>query len=213
MAVTNPDLNGFRFVKTKNGSVTMPAVLDCSVATGYQGQVAATYNVHLSVGDPVTRVSTGGVEHCPGTEGTPGLPFGVVVGVKPYWNGTAMTFGTSLPGGTAWATNENRRSFVQVLPVEGCVFEIDCMDVGSNNTAAEFRDLIGNNADHNLTAVVAGVSSKPKLDLTSVGTDTEQWRIWDMAGSMENRNFNSANVKMQVIANELQFPSYSTTGV
>lgn len=213
MTVTNSDLNGFRFVKTKHGSVTMPAVIDCSVATAYQGQVNGTYDIDLNVGDPVTRVSTGGVEHCPGAEATPGTLFGVVVGIKPYWNGTAMVFGTALPGGTAWGTNENRRSFVQVLPVDGNIFEVDCVNVGSNDTKGEFIGLNGKNADHIFTATAAQSNGECKLDLTSVGTDAEQWRIWDLAGSMENRNFAADNVKVQVIANEVQMPAYSTTGV
>jgi len=212
MAITNQEIHGFRWKAYTNSVDSSPRIVRAPVATGYQAQVAATYNVALSPGDPLQRLSDGSVILCPGTEGTPGIIFGVLHDVKPYWDGTRMQFGSYLPGGTAWGTNEARRSWVGLIPAFGALFEIDVTVPGANDTVGEFIGLIENNADHILTAVVAGVQSKPKINFTSVGTDAEQWRVKDISRSAHMRDYAGANVKVLVTANEGQGEKYSTTG-
>src|SRR5512138_2661099 len=54
-------------------------------------------NAALRQGDVVTLLSTGGVTLCPGNETTPGNPYGVVVGVEPYFDSTIGQSGAMRP--------------------------------------------------------------------------------------------------------------------
>lgn len=213
----NIELNGFRWRRSlyATGNNEPPTVRK-SVATGYQFQVGGSINVDVSPGDPLQLVSDGTVGIRAGTEGTPGVIFGVVKNILPYWSAAqgAMVIGTTLPGGTAWGTNESRRSWINVIPVFGQIFEIDVSDSATATTFATYLSLTGNNADHILTAVSGETTAQPKLDIaTAVGTGTAQWRIWDISETQENVDLSGANVKLEVMINEGQGAEFSTTGV
>lgn len=196
---------GFRFHKGRSAPYLVP--VREKVASGYQGQASAV-NVPLRIGDPVFRTTDGTmIISAAGT----GRISGVIVGVEPYWDGTKMVFGDRLPGGTAGGTTiVDRFSYVMVIPAQGAVFEVDVDDT-VNTTLAAYQAHVGANADHAFSGVVSS-GAFPKLDISTADTTaTLQWRILEVSGTGDNRDFSGANVKMLVTANlTAEAPAYPT---
>lgn len=212
----NTPLYGIRWAREWNSSDT-PPVVPRFVAT------AAAFNINngaqgvgLGAGDPVISLSTGGVTLCDGSEGAGGAlaVFGIVAGVKPYWNATKarMDFGEVLPSGTAWGTILERQSWVLVTPAEAGWWEIDVDDATTATTEAAYQAFVGENADHILSAAVGGTRALPKLDISSHATTaTLIWRIEGVSKSMYNRDFAGANTKLIVRINRAQAPGFQNT--
>lgn len=200
---------GFRFYKGANGSRNLPSMEAHVVATGYDGNDGGANSVDLNIGDPVSRAADGSVTLCAAGAAI----YGVVGGVKPYWDGEKMKPGKKLPNATVWGTNEARRSEVLVIPARNATFEVDVVG-GSNTTEAAYRAHVGANADHVLTGDTSLETAKPQLAIAGVTTSTAQWRVVGVSQSGENRDYSGANVKLLVQANEsLQAPATLTAGV
>jgi len=195
-----------------------PKPIRCTVATAASFDVnGGASNCALRKGDPVTMLATGTVTLAQGYEasGNNGdAVFGIVDSVGPYWDATngVMVPSDSLPSDIAWGTIMERQSVVYVIPVEACLWEIECDDAVTATTEAAYRLLVGLNCDHTL----AGASAprlNPRLDISQAITATAQWRIIDISQTANNRDYSGNYVKLVVRANEAQSPFISTTGI
>lgn len=198
---------GYRFVKGRSAPHLVPERK--KVASAYQASTGVV-NVPLRIGDPVSLVSTGTVGL---TAVSSGVPYGVIVGIEPYWDGTKMVFGSSLPGATTPGTTViDRFSYVMVMPFLGAVFEGDCDDATTFTTFAAYQDAIGENVDISYSGVVS-VGAYPKLDIsTNNTTNTLQLRILDVSPTVDNQDFAGANVKLYFTANLTSEAPILTTG-
>ena len=215
----NVAVYGIRWAKGYNGGTDYPQPVECFVASGAPFDVnGGAQNVALGIGDPVTRIADGSVTLCAGSEGGSGgvALYGIVVGVAPYYDSVqgVMRPTAALPDNVVYGTNLERQSKVFVIPVVGSVFEIDCDDAVTATTEAAYQALVGTNCDHVLSGVASvDTRAKPKLDISSTGTATAQWRIVGLSKSLDNQDFSGANVKLLVVANETQDPVTGATGI
>ena len=180
-------------------------------------------NAALRAGDVVTLLSTGGVTLCGGTENsqTPVNPYGVVVGVMPYYDSTigasgAMRPSKSLPSDIAWGTNLARQSKLIIQPfLPGHVFEVDADDNTTATTEAAYQALIGENVSMINTAAASASPpyAAPKIDIsTHATTATLCFTIVGISPTLDNVDFSGANVKLLVEANIAQTGAYGLIG-
>jgi hypothetical protein len=212
---------GFRWVRGSDGGKAMPTVEEHTVATGASFDInGGASNVSLGKGDVVQLAATGTAILCDGVEGaggSPGLiPYGVVVGIKQYWDGTRLRVSPELlPSDVAWGTNRERATKIWVLPITGCVWEVDCNATAAGfDTEAEYEDMIGENVNmiHDITAT--NTRPTPRLDIANQATtNTFMFRIVGISKCVENADFTGNYVKLHVIANRAQRPWSSATGV
>lgn len=212
----NPARYGFRWTKG-NASGSKPPIVECFCATGASFDVdGGAQNVRLRAGDPVVKAADGSINLARGTEngGTAAAPWGIVVGFRPYWNGSQSVFEDTLPSDQVYGSVQERQTKVMVIPLApGMLFEVDVDDT-VNTTEAAYQALGMANVQHQLTGAVGAANAFPKLDISAVGvTATFPWRIIGPAKTMENYDFSGANVKMLVEANACQHPFSSTTGL
>ena len=195
---------GFRPVKPWKGT-QVPEPIECAVADAYQATSdGAASNVDLNVGDPVKMVSTGTV----GLSITTNDVWGIVMAVKPYWNGTAMTYGNRLPGATTGGGLISRQSRVMVCPVEAYIWECDVDDASTATTYAAYQAFIHENVDHTCVADLTNASkpkANPLLDISGHNTTaTLGWRIMGISPSLDNADFSGTYVKLWVTCNNVQ---------
>lgn len=200
---------GFRPFLGSAGGVSYPKSVRKTVATGYQAVDDNAVNVDLNKGDPVKLVNDGSVALALTGEAC----WGVVESVEPYWDGTVMTPGTKLPGSTAWGTVEQRRSWVNVIPLEACQWEIDVDATGTPATTfAAYLSYVGNNADHTCVNALGTATAEPLLSITTIGTGgTLTWRILDVSQSAENADYTGTRVKLIVGINDGQSAGHADT--
>lgn len=212
---------GFRYQGLTGGPGHLKPIMKI-VATAESFDVTGgLQNAALRAGDVVTLLSTGGVTLCNGNETTPANPFGVVVGVLPYYDSTIGTSGAmrpskSLPSDISWGTNLARQSKLIIQPfLPGLVFEVDCDDATTATTEAAYQALIGENVSMINTAA-ASVSPPwvaPKLDIsTHATTATLCFTIVGVSPTLDNVDFSGANVKLLVEANIAQTGAYGLIG-
>lgn len=200
---------GFRPNGRRWGSATynpLPMIVATSEPFNVTGGTSA---VGLGVGDPVTRLATGGVTLCAGAETTPVVPYGIVCGIGPNWNAALgqMQFTDVLASATAWGTNLDRQSVVYVLPIEGWYWEIDCNDADAATTKAAYQAFGGENCSFALYGGIAPTSNPqnrahPRLDIGShATTNTLALRINRVSDTQDNVDFTGNYVKMIVEIN------------
>lgn len=206
---------GFRFVKARQGDHQI--VEEGIVAAAQSFDVnGGAQNVALRVGDPVIRLAGGGFNLCDGAEGAGGAlaPYGIVVGIKQYWNGTRLVTGNSLPSDTAYGTNLERQTKILVTPVQTAYWEVDVDDIVTATTKAAYQAFQGENADHRLQGASGEAYASPRLDISGHNTTaTLIWRIVEVSKTLENRDFAGAFVKLIVVSNVYQQPEVNATGV
>lgn len=207
---------GFRWHRAINGkNIPMPEEVIIASATSFDVNSGAQ-NVSLRIGDPVTRLSTGGVTLCDGSEGAGGgvALYGIVVGVLPYYDATAgyMRPSNSVPDAVTYGSNLERQTKVLVVPAEAGYWEIDCDDAATATTLAAYQAFQGENCDHILCGASGETSAKPRLDISGHGTATAQWRIIRVSPTAENQDFSGNYVKLIVRVNECQAPGFVATG-
>lgn len=158
--------------------------------------VASAYGTALKVGDPVKRLSTGYIDLCAATE----VAYGVVAGVENYYDGTRIRKGGQLPASTTYSTNEDRRSMVRVIPVDGQEFEATCDDAVTATTFAAYLAFIGENCPYVVNTGVGDYSGY-QLDISlHATTDTLDFRITDVP-DRNLQEFSSANVRLRGVFN------------
>ena len=182
-----------------------PKAIRKAVASGYDGQDDNNASIVFRPGDPVSLLATGYVDHCQTTDHI----FGVVQSVLPYWNAAdgAMTPAFALPNQVVWGTVEERRSWLMVVPIEDCFWEIDVDDSTSATTYAEYLAFIGENATMVLPGDTTATTALPKLDISTHNVDrTLVLRIEGISSTAENADFSGANVKLIVSGNVTHRP-------
>ncbi len=214
---------GFRFYGL-NGLPGHPKPIMKIVATGASFDVSGgLQNAALRQGDVVTLASTGGVTLCGGTENsqTPVNPYGVVMGVLPYYDSTigasgAMRPSKSLPSDIAWGTNLARQSKLIIQPFyPGVVFEVDVDDAVTATTEAAYQAFIGENVSmiNTAAASVTPPFVAPKIDISTHDTTaTLCFTIVGISPTLDNVDFSGANVKLLVEANIAQTGAYGLIG-
>ena len=214
--MANNRLNyGFRWSMGANSGRPCPAPIEMAVADAYQAQVGGS-NVDLGTGDPVALVSSGTVKLAAGSEGTPDLIFGIIVGVAQYWDGTRVVRGDVVPGGSTGGGLLDRQSRVLVVPAKAGLWEVDVDENSTATTEAAYRAFIGENADHVLvrTQVRQKYRALPELDISSHATTAAlQWRIMDVSRTRDNEDFSGEQVKLIVAVNESSEPGSAATTV
>ncbi len=211
---------GFRLVGLTGGP-GHPKPIRKIVATDASFDVSGgLQNAALTMGDVVTLASTGGVTLCGGAENgqTPVLPYGVIVGVEPYFDASigqagAMRPSSELPSDIAWGTVLSRQSRLLIQPfLPGLVFEVDVDDATTATTEAAYQAFIGENVSMINTGAASAVPRRvaPKIDISSHATTaTLLFRIVGISPTMDNVDFSGANVKLLVTANNAQDGAYT----
>jgi len=203
----NPALYGFRWKQSRFGS-GLPNIEYYPVASAYQWAPGGV-SVDLNVGDPVKKVNDGTVAGVAAGDAT----FGIVATIAPYFNGTAMVRGKSLPGGTTYGSNLERQSFVGIILCVGNIFEVVCDDAVTATTQAGYTAFIGENTDVSINQVSGSTLATPKLDISLHNTtNTLVWRIVGLSKT-PNIDFSGANVPLLVTGNVVQEAPDQTTGV
>ena len=190
---------GFRWSIAGNGGKSCPNPLYYTVASGQNDtNDGAGFSVDLNVGDPVKMVNDGGVSLALTTEEV----LGIITTISPYWDGTRMVFGNKLPNQTTWGTNEERRSYVGIVPATAGTWEIDCDDKVTATTKTAYELLIHLNTEHVVPGIAAQTSADPMLDISLVNTtNTLIWRIVGISRTLENQDFSGSYVKLLVQIN------------
>lgn len=183
-----------------DGSDCFPNPIAMKVASTYQAQDdTTTFSVDLRIGDPVTLVGSGNVELAP----TETEVFGVIVGVKKYYDGTTLIRpgGNRLPGGTTYSGFRNA-SEVMVIPASKCSWAICVDDAVTATTEAAYNALIGQNVEHTCAGDSGTAQARPRVAISgAAATATFGWRIVDVP---TNQDFAAADVQVIVEVNESQ---------
>lgn len=210
---------GFRWALAANGGKPMPTPMEFPVITSQAFNInGGAQGVSLRPGDPVRLLSTGGVTLCDGSEGAGGslAPFGIVVGIAPYYDVVkgVMVRGNALPSAVAWGTNLANQSKVYVVPIEAGIWEIDVDEATSVTTEALYQACVGENCDYTLTGVSGATAASPKLDIsTHATTSTLTMNIMGVSKTLDNQDFTGLNVKLYVRANVIQLKTVGLLGV
>ena len=199
---------GLRWSRAFTGK-SCPNPMERVVASEYQAtNDGGGTNVDLNIGDPVKQLADGTIALATQQDHV----WGVIVGFKPYWDGSKMVPTSRLPGGTAWGTIEERKSIALVVPATPeTVWEVDVNGTSSSyDTEAEYRAFIGSNCEMDVPGDTSD-SSKPKADpmidpSTIATTGTLEWRIVGISPTEENRDWTGNYVKLLVSPNIHQHP-------
>lgn len=206
----NVHLYGFRWSVSANGSA-QPYVQRMHVATAQDDVDDSSNSVNINIGDPVKKVSTGGVMVALTTE----IVYGIVMGIERYYDASTglMRSGPYYPNQTAWGTVEARRGYVLVAPAAQGIWEIDCDDKVTATTEATYRALVGENSEHVVPGNTSATSADPYLDISlHATTATLGWRIVDISPTQYNRDFSGSYVKVLVRVNESAEAGMPATG-
>lgn len=210
----NAQKYGLRFHSTMTGS-GKPSVITHHVATGYDGQPDAATSVDINIGDIVTLLDAGGVRLAAVADTK---LYGVVVGVRPYYDGTKMVFGNKLPNSTAYGTILERQSKLDIIPfVPGYLFEIDFDAAATTNTLAGYQALISSNAHFAVSCDAATGKANYRLDTSDLEAQesseaSAHFRFMGVSPTVDNQDFTGNYVKALVAVNESVMPHIFTTG-
>lgn len=208
----NKSKYGFRFYSSMNGS-PRPPIVEGYIATAYQPNVSAT-DVGLSIGDPVSQLSTGYYALSEDVN-TDDRLFGVIAGfanVKVDANGKARP-SSYYPGGTTYTTEANRTKIL-IMPFGRDIWEVDCAGQAAT-TFAGWIALYGLNADLEYALDSSNPDrprAKPVLSATLATTQASNFRFVGISKTMLNEDLAGANVKALVQLNTGSEPAIGTAG-
>lgn len=197
---------GFRAVKSRHGGANFP-VEEAWVATAASFDVnGGAANVVLGEGDPLVQLSDGSVTLAVGSETTDSTTIlGICVGIKQYYDtvkGVMTALGPGVPSDLAWGTNLARQTRIYYVPIESCIWAIQCDDATTATTEAAYQAFIGENCRMVLTGASGENRAKPKLDIsTHATTNTFPFKIVDLSHTAQNQDYSGANVELYVISN------------
>lgn len=217
--MANPHRYGFRFLKNRWGGDT-PEIYTGFLASGYQPSNGAV-NVNLNIGDPVKQLDDGSLALAiPGEaddDDADERVFGVVAGFPQVLINSNVRPNAFYPGGTVYGTNLNNQTLVQVIPAEGCVWEIDTATTSSSfDTKTEFQAVIGAVARIVYTALnttTANPKANPMIELSfGESTIVRQLRVVGLGRGFEQYDLTLASVPLQVVFNQVQASPWRTAG-
>ena len=208
---------GYRWNRGFNGEVACPRGERRAIASGYQGAIQGGSNVDLNVGDVVKILADGTIAIAEGSEITsynPGTvdtddPIGVIIGFEEYFDGQVMQPTNRLPGGTVYGTNEDRRSYAFVVPVNAGIWSV-AIDTAAaaHDTKAEYLNLIGlnvdfvNSNDRKVGQASATNAATPELDISTAAVGvTIGFRIYNLDLAQDNTDYAGASYRLLVTAN------------
>lgn len=210
---------GFRWPQG-GGGPSMPKPIECFVVSGQTFAVnGGGSSLVLSMGDPVTRLASGGVTLCDGAEGGGGAvaPYGIVVGLREYYDSAQgkLVMSTGIPSGIAYGSNLSRQTKVLVVPLDLTqLWEIDCDDAVTATTLAAYQALLHSNANHRLSGATNGGRAIPRLDISTTNTtSTLVWRIEAISPTLENADYSGNYVKLLVKPNVIVGQSAGVAGL
>lgn len=218
--MANPHRYGFRFLKNRWGGDT-PELYTGFLASGYTPNVTGATTCNLNPGDPVRMMDSGAFQLVePGEledDDANERTFGIVVGFPQVLINGAVRPNAYYPTGTVYGTNLNAQTLVQVIPVEGCVFEIDTATTSSSfDTKAEFQAVIGSVARFTYTQInstTVNPKANPMLELSfTESTNIRQLRVVGLGRGFEQYDLTLANVPLQVVFNQVQASPWRTAG-
>lgn len=196
---------GFRAVKSRHGGANFP-VEEAWVASAASFDVnGGASNVVLGEGDVLVQLSDGSVTLAVGSEGTDSTTIlGVVCGIKQYYDtvkGVMTALGPGIPSDLAWGTNLARQSRVYYIPIESCIWAVQCDDATTATTEAAYQAFIGENV-RMINTAASGNRAKPLLDIsTHATTNTFPFKIVGLSQTAQNQDYSGANVELYVISN------------
>jgi hypothetical protein len=145
--------------------------------------------------------------------------FGVIAGFPQMLINGAVRPNAFYPTGTVYGTNYNNRTLVTLIPVEGCVFEIDTDAAGGSSfdTRSEFESAVGG-----CSAIVYSqlntTGTNPKANplisasgITQAVANFRQLRIVGVGSMSESVDYTLTNVPLQVVFNLIQAAPWRTT--
>jgi len=205
MATANPYHYGFRWNTAANGGHPVPAPIERFLATGYAGAYNTSGYVDLNIGDTIMEVSDGSIAHVTGSAANPsiatGLFWGVVVGIKKYYDGTVIRTGNKIPRSTAWA-NDDQQATALVVPITAGVWEVCCDDYVTATTKAGYQAFIGENVEVSFSYNATTKLAHPMLDISShATTNTLGMQIVGLSPRVEVVDYAGAYVPLLVVAN------------
>jgi hypothetical protein len=207
----NQHVYGFRWAYSMNGA--MPQPIEGLIASGYQAtNDGAGFNVDLNIGDPVKPVSDGSWSLAKTTE----KAGGIIVGFKPYWNGTFMQPNNKLPGGTAGGTTIlDRFSYALICPIFiDQWWEIDCDDSSTATTYATYQALIHENVSFVVPGNQTPKLADPLIDISTHNTTAAlELRIRGISQNFSNQDFSGLYVKLMVSFNNTSNPGQPATNI
>lgn len=217
--MANPHRYGFRFLKNRWGGDT-PEIYTGFLASAYQPNNGSV-SVNLNIGDPVKQLNDGSLALLTAGEleddDADERCFGVVAGFpRVLINGNPRP-NAFYPGGTVYGSNLDNQTIVQVIPAEGCVWEIDTATTSSSfDTKAEFQAVIGAVARVVYSAINTTTSNpkaNPMIELSfTESTNIRQLRVVGLGRGFEQYDLTLANVPLQVVFNQVQASPWRTAG-
>lgn len=215
--MSNTHRYGIRFVKNRWGGDT-PEIVTRKIGSAYSPNVTGATTPNLNIGDPVYLDDSGNaILLAPGTTTTADnqvtqRAFGVIAGFPQVLINGAVRPNSFYPAGTVYGSNYNNRSLVSLIPVEGCVFEIDTDAAGSTSqdTRSEFESLVGGCAAvvySQINTTTPNPKANPLLDvsdITQAVADFRQLRIVGVGSLSEAIDFTAQYVPLQVVFNLVQ---------
>lgn len=206
---------GFRFYRSKYGRPLENPLMKLVASNAAFSVNGGASSIGIGIGDPVKLVNDGTVTLAEGTENIPTDIYGIIVGVAPVWNASlgVMQPSNLLASNVVWGTNQERASYVHVVPIEQAYWEIDCDDATTATTQAAYQAFVGENCSMILTGASGAARAFPKLDISTHNTtNTLKLRIAEISRTKDNQDFSGANVKLVVELNATaQTAGWATT--
>ncbi len=231
--MANTHRYGFRFLKNRWGGDT-PEVETHFISSGYAANIGANGTgstaVALNIGDPVQFVETstntalaGSIRLCPAGTGDTDTGaqrvYGIVVGFPQMLVNGAKRPNAVYPVGGVTYTADVNKTLVSVIPVEGCVWEVDVGTTSASfDSIGEFDAITYNtcNFDYSspLTVSTSNVKANPlaTLSFTAVAATIRQLRVVGVGRLNDNIDFASAFVPLRVLFNTVQTSPFRTEG-
>lgn len=194
----NVTVRGFRWVRSESG-VGKPPILELPVADAYATK--------LCRGDAVKFAADGSMQRAAAADA---LIYGVVAGVKNFWDGTFRQRGSFVPASTTYGTDLTKQTLLQVIPVMGQIFEIDSNDSSTATTELAYQALVNENCDHVIESGSLNISYMA-LNISTHAITAKQWRIIGISKTLFNQDFTGNRVKLLVQCNQSEAVPYSKT--
>jgi len=218
--MANPHRYGFRFRKNRWGG-DVPEIHTGFIASGYAPNETGATTCNLNIGDPVRRLDTGAfVLTVPGElddDDANERTYGIIAGFPQVLISGAVRPNAFYPTGTVYGTNLNNQTLVQVIPVEGSLWEIDTATTSSSfDTLAEFQAIFGAVCSFSYTQINT-TTSNPKANPMAVlsfgeSTIVRQLRVEGLGAGASQYDLTLANVPMLVSFNQVQASPWRTAG-
>jgi hypothetical protein len=218
--VANPHRYGFKFRKNRWGG-DVPEIHTGFIASGYTPNETGATTCNLNIGDPVRRLDTGAfVLATPGElddDDASERTYGIIQGFPQVLSGGAVRPNSFYPTNTVYGTNLQNQTLVQVIPVEGALWEIDTATTSSSfDTLAEYQAVFGAVCSFSYTQINT-TTSNPKANPMAVlsfgeSTIVRQLRVEGLGAGASQYDLTLAQVPLLVSFNQVQASPWRTAG-